>query len=182
MTIKSEIVNRMASAIEDAVGDQVGVIKSGPLQDSPPRLESAVLLREMDPISLSASWNDVAYSNLPERERTHGFSMADEIGGARGWLLRGVIEMVINYSRRKLDRDVAFEEADSLRFSVQSAINMASANGDMSFVTTIGNVEWVVYQVQIVEVRELESGGPKAWAWRYALYYEAPAMETPVSS
>ncbi len=178
MSVKSEITTKLATVLEQALGSTVGVIKAGPLQDSPPRLETAITLRNMDPFELSGNWTDLTYSQLSEQRR-NGFIIRDEIGGARGWLLRGVIEITANYARRKLDRDDAYEDADDLRFAIQDAAHTASRNGDFSFSLVVGSTEWVVYELRVVEIREIESGGPKAWNWRYALYYEAPAMEAP---
>ena len=175
-TPKSEITKQILQVLEADLWDETGVIKRGPLQANPVKLEHSLLLREMDPFEVSDSWRDVRYSQMSDHERTYAFNIADEIGGSKAWMLRGVIELNLNYTRKKLLRDPAFELADELRFKIQSNIS----NAHIAFGCEIGKTYWTIFDLEITDVRTIESGGPKAWNWRYALYYQAPALETPL--
>jgi hypothetical protein len=171
MGVKTEIVERVTDLLAEyfATREDIGVVKAGPLHDDPTRKEKSILIREIDPLSLDRrddTWMDRRYIDVPERERD--FGMSDEIGGNKVWYLRIIIELNINYARRKQDREDAFQDSDTVKDEIIDVIDGANIY--------FAEGRWVVYTIFVKRIQVLERGGAGAWQWRYALYCQSPAM------
>jgi len=174
-SVKVDISDRMLKALQDALGNDTGIIKKGPLHASPVKTVQAITLRDMDPSSLSSGWIDRRYATVPTDKRR--FKMADdEIGGNQAWLLRGVAHLQFNFARSKKAREEALVEAEYYKAQTQDIINV------MPDVFSSTDGRWSVMDIVVDHVDVKEQGGDKSWIWTYFVFWEASAYYNPYRS
>ena len=169
--VKEDISRMMLEALKEGLPD-AGEIKRGPLHDNPKALRQTITLRDMDPTSLASDWHDRRLSTVPIDQRR--FKMADdEMGGNQAWLLRGVVQVGLNFARTKDKRDEALSEAEFYRSETHRILETMN---DV-FQSTDGH--WYVIDISVDSVRTAEQGGENAWIWTYFVFWEAHAYYNP---
>lgn len=165
-SLKVKIVEKLLRRLEEDFGGQAGVIKPGPLQDSPLKRRVSILQHDMDPLDpKSTSWVDRHYSAVPGDKRR--FQMSPDEGHIQGWVLRGVMELVINLGATREDRDDGYLEAEEVRTQVMTSMMHADIAGTVS-----DDSEWTAFFFTPTKITTIEQGGKGSWMWRYYVYYE----------
>lgn len=172
MDAKTKITRDIETALKEQIGDEVGVIKSGPLHDNPLRKRVSITLRNMDPAKTDSEWIDRQLTGNPEDKSLFAMQVR-ELGGTTTWLLRGVCEINVNLGTTKESHDDGAEFAGNMRDKVMSTVAKVSA-GQRS-----DDGLWTVFHIEPVRLDEKESGGKGNWIWRYFLYWQAFAMFEP---
>lgn len=174
-SLKAKVVEKLLTQLSQDLVDEYepGVIKPGPLQDSPLKRRISILQHDMDPLDpKSTNWVDRHYSAVPDDQRR--FTMAVDEGTIQGWVLRGILEIVINLGKTKEDRETGYDLSDSIRERVMSSAMHAGIAGTVS-----GNQEWTAYFFTPTKLQTIEQGGSGSWMWRYYMYYEVYASWDP---
>ena len=175
MAVKTEIADYMLAALKERL-PEAGIIKAGPLHDDPVKLRESITLRDMDPSKVESTWLDRRATTAPVDQMR--FSMhKDEIGGDQAWLLRGTVELLLNFARDKSVRPSGWDEADQMKEEILIVLNTMQPQ---TFISVDGH--WCVLNISVDRVDTKEQGGKGSWIWRYFIFWEANAYFNPWES